>query len=204
MVFRKGGKIAEYDRITYKGEELKHVNAFRYLGITLQPTIKSFKRHIRERTLAAIRSIYDIEDPTRLSLSSAMTLFNAKTLPAITYGTELIWTKLILSNLKNTESVKARYLKRVLGISKLSKYRLTYELAQETFLIEDLRIRLQLPSTRKKVEFLQSRRRKRAEISLEFYATDAMLDRRWLEPNNCVRSAMTRLAVHGFHLKLCT
>ncbi|KAJ4430495.1 hypothetical protein ANN_22711 [Periplaneta americana] len=84
MVFRKGGKVAEYDKITYKGEELNNVNTFRYLGITFQPTIKSFRGHIRERTLAAIRSIYDIEDPTRLSLSSTMTLFNAKTLPVIT------------------------------------------------------------------------------------------------------------------------
>ena len=86
MVFRKGGRIAAVDKITYKGEELKVVNSFKYLGITLQPTITSFRSHIRERCFAAIRSIYDIENPTRLSLTTAMYLFSNKGLPVLTYG----------------------------------------------------------------------------------------------------------------------
>ena len=80
MIFRKGGRIAAADKITYKGEELKVVNSFKYLGVTLQPTITSFRSHIRERCFAAIRSIYDIENPTRLSLTTAMYLFYNKVL----------------------------------------------------------------------------------------------------------------------------
>ncbi|KAJ4440452.1 hypothetical protein ANN_08593 [Periplaneta americana] len=46
IVFRRGGKIAAGDKIIYKGEELKVVNSFNYLGITLQTTVTSFRNHI--------------------------------------------------------------------------------------------------------------------------------------------------------------
>ena len=203
MVFRKGGKVAENDKIKYNEEELNIVNSFRYLGVTLQPTMTSFRGHTRERALAAIRGMYDIENPTTLSISTAMNLFYAKIFPVITYGLELTWMKLKVADLKIIESVKSRFLKRVLGVSKLTPSRLTYELAQEPFFIEELRWRLQLPSTKAEAEFIRSRWKKRDEITQEFYATDAMLDRSWMQPNSNMRSALTRLAVHGFHHKLC-
>ncbi|KAJ4427754.1 hypothetical protein ANN_25407 [Periplaneta americana] len=37
---------------------------------------------------------------------------------------------------------------------------------------------------------------KKAEIESEFYGTDAMINRNWTGPNNKLRSAITRLAVH--------
>ena len=47
-----------------------------------------------------------------------------------------------------------------LGISKMAPSRLAYELAKEPFLIQDLRFRLQLPSTKQAEETLLIRQRK--------------------------------------------
>lgn len=84
MIFRKGGKIAAQDKIVYAGENLKTVGSFRYLGITLQSSGSSFRAHIRERTAAAIRGMYEISNPTTISLETAMKLFQAKITPIIT------------------------------------------------------------------------------------------------------------------------
>ena len=45
------------------------------------------------------------------------------------------------------EKMKARYLKRVLGVSQPTRSRLVYELAKETFFVEDLKTSLMLPTT---------------------------------------------------------
>ena len=98
-----------------------------------------------------------------------MTLFQAKVLPTLTYGLDIIWDNLTVSDLNIIESLKARYLKRILGISKTAPSRLAYELAREPFLIEKLRLQMQLPSTYSETQVLQSRLEKREMIELEFY-----------------------------------
>ncbi|KAJ4438600.1 hypothetical protein ANN_14547 [Periplaneta americana] len=45
------------------------------------------------------------------------------------------------------------------------------------------------------------RQEKRNAILPDFYATDAMMDRSRISPNNNMRSSVTRLASQGFHLK---
>jgi hypothetical protein len=59
MTFRKGGRRAE-DTITLRNKPLQFVNDFKYLGMTLQTTITSFRLHIKERAIAATKAIYDI------------------------------------------------------------------------------------------------------------------------------------------------
>ena len=103
----------------------------------------------------------------------------------------------------NIEGVKAKFLKTIMGISKHTRSRLTYELTQEPFLIEELRIKLQLPSTKNVEAHLVERRRKREEIPLDFYSTDAMLNRNGTNANQRLRHVVIKLAVHGFHHKIC-
>ncbi|KAJ4435118.1 hypothetical protein ANN_23693 [Periplaneta americana] len=67
--------------------------------------------------------------------------------PIASYGIELIWEKLTNNDLAKLENVKARFLKRVLGVEKQSPTRIVYVLAKEIFFIEDLRLELMLPST---------------------------------------------------------
>jgi hypothetical protein len=76
-------------------------------------------------------------------------------------------------------AVKAKFLKTIMGISKRARSRLIYELTREPFLIEELRTKLQLPSTKNAEAHLAERRKRREEIPLDFYSTDAMLNRTW-------------------------
>lgn len=203
MVFRKGGRLTEGDHIQLQNKSLQITNAFKYLGVTLQTTARSFRIHTKERAAAAIIAIHDIQNISQLSLETAMKLFEAKVLPILTYGIETTWTDLSLGDLNTMEKVKARFLKAALGISKFAPSRLAYELTRETFLVEDLRTKFLLPANKHAAALKGARQQKRNEIPEDFYATDAMTDRSWTGPNNKIRSALTRLAVHGYHHKLC-
>lgn len=203
MVFRKGGRLSPLDTLSYKGEQIQIVNEFKYLGVTLQTSTTSYRCHIKERSTAAIRAIYDIKEITRLSLNTAMMLFKAKIVPIATYGLEIIWEHLSKRDLIALEKVKSRFLKAALGVSKFTKSRIIYELARETFLLEDIRLELQLPHTHQYDQALTEMKERKNDIWEEFYSTDAMIFRQWTGANKEYRSAVTRLAVHGYHHLLC-
>ncbi|PSN37056.1 hypothetical protein C0J52_20892, partial [Blattella germanica] len=69
--------------------------------------------------------------------------------------------------------------------------------------IEELRLKLLLPATEAYKDLLQELHKKKGEIWEKFYVTDAMTSREWTEGGYELRHTVTRLAVHGFHLKLC-
>jgi hypothetical protein len=91
MVFRKGGKVRREDKIAYDRDYLKVVNSYKYLGITLLPSGTAFTMHIKEKTLLAIRAMADIQSLSKLSLKTAMKLFDLKIVPILTYGLTTIW-----------------------------------------------------------------------------------------------------------------
>lgn len=105
--------------------------------------------------------------------------------------------------LQELESLKARFLKRALCVSKYTPSRLVHVLTRETFLVEDLRLQHMLPATEVYIELLQELQAKRTEIWEEFYTTDAMINREWTRGGYELRHTVTRLAVHGFHHKMC-
>lgn len=203
MVFRKGGRLSSEDKVYLKEELLQTVNSFKYLGLTLQSTAHSFRIHMVQRAAAATKAIYDIRMITRISLKSAMALFEMKIIPILTYGIQLTWESLSNRDLICLENVKARFLKAALGVSKYTKSRLVYELAGETFLMEDLRMKLDLPSTHGWKKLMEDRESKRKEIWAEFYTTEAMLNRSWTGTNQELRHFVTSMAIHGYHHKLC-
>lgn len=203
MVFRKGGRIKTGDCIRTEQGELEKVGHFKYLGITLQTTGTTFKIHVKERAAAALRAVNEIKSLTLLSVDTAVQLFNAKIVPIITYGIELLWEHLKISDLRIWESVKASFLKRILAVSRFTSSRLVYVLTREQFFLEELRMRYLLPSTKAYEQLLQERRQKRDAIPEEFYGTPAMIDRSWSGPNKELRHQITRYAVHGFHHKVC-
>ena len=81
MVFRKGGRLAITDPILFGKDKLKIVNHCNYLGIRLQATRTSFKMHVKEKVIAAIRAFQDIIRPELLDLQTAHLLFNSKIAP---------------------------------------------------------------------------------------------------------------------------
>jgi hypothetical protein len=83
VVFRKGGSLSA-DEIYCRGQPLRKKNMYKYLGITIQVTGKSFSVHIQEILLAAVRCINDIKNLQLLSLKTAIRVFEVKVLPTLT------------------------------------------------------------------------------------------------------------------------
>lgn len=203
MTFRKGGRASIKDSLTLNNEPLEKVNKFKYLGITLQTKATSFSYHVQERTAAAVKAIYSIKNIALLSLGTAMILFKTTISPIVTYGIEEIWEKLTISDLERMEKVKARFLKCALRVGTNTPSRLVYELARETYYIEDLRLSLLLPSTRQYIKHIEKRNVKKMDIAPEFYSVEAMIDRNWSKENQDQRHVITRYSIHGFHHKIC-
>lgn len=203
MVFRRGGRLTKEDYITCGRCTLTPKRQFTYLGITLQVTGTTFTVHIKERLAAALRGMSDVRQIQGMSLETAMKLFQAKILPSLTYGLEVIWEFLTRRQLQDLESLKPRYLKRVLGVSKYTRSRYVYVLARETFLVEDLRMQMLLPATPAYEELLRELREKRESLEESFYCTDAMVNKEWMQAEYELRHMMTRFAVHGFHHRVC-
>jgi transcriptional regulator with GAF, ATPase, and Fis domain len=53
-------------------------------------------------------------------------------------------------------------------------------------------------------EALRIRMEKQNDIWEDFYATDAMTTYSWKNSNQELRHVITRLAVHGFHSRVCS
>jgi hypothetical protein len=86
-------------------------------------------------------------------------------------------------------------------VDKTTQNRLVYELAKEPFLIEESRVEKHLPATTSYNDSLAERVRKREEIPMEFYGSEAMINRSWTNAEQRQRHVVTRYAVHGFHYK---
>ncbi|XP_068085166.1 small COPII coat GTPase SAR1A-like [Anabrus simplex] len=87
---------------------------------------------------------------------------------------------------------KARYLKKVLGLSKYVESCYTYVLVRETFLVEDLRLQFLLPATAAYTELLQELQMKRNNIDEEFSTTMTMQTKDWMEAEYELRHLMIR------------
>lgn len=138
-----------------------------------EPTLNSFNKHVQDKAAAATKAIYRISNIRRLSLATALILFNTAISPIVTYGIDLIWEKLTISDLRRIENIKALFIKTALAIRKTAPSRLAHELAKETCFIENLRIKLLLSSTAPYNKLLQERKEKRSQI-------DAKIDQKWI------------------------
>lgn len=204
MKFRRGGALSSSDRLSVDGSELEFVSCFTYLGVEFSSRGTCFGKHIAERTSKSISAMNSIPDPQKLSVSTALTLFNIKVAPVATYGITLVWGDLTTGQLEELDKIKATYLKRVLGLPRNARNRLVYPLAGTSTFIEDIVNRFQLAITPSLVSFRENFDRKMREIPREFYTTPAMTSVNWMGPlNQKLRHLMTRYAIHGFHYKLC-
>jgi len=78
-----------------------------------------------------------------------------------------------------------------------------YELAKETFFVEDLKTFLMLPTTTAYKDALRELNDKKKDI-WDFYTMEAMTNRKWTETNYQLRHVKNRIAVYGFHFKFCS
>jgi hypothetical protein len=84
MTFRKGGRPAANDIITYKNRPLITVPHFKYLGVAMQTQIIT----------AAMVTMNGIQNIRKISLRTALQLFKLKITPIITHGINIYWDHL--------------------------------------------------------------------------------------------------------------
>ncbi|KAJ4440266.1 hypothetical protein ANN_08405 [Periplaneta americana] len=174
MKFRKGGNVSRSDIFTYANEKLEIVNSYKYLGLTLQVTGKSFTKHIEERCSAAIKATYDIKKLEKLSTTTALRLFYIKIAPIVSYALKKIWVHLTSANLKKLEAVKGSYLKRALQVSRTTQTRLVYLLMDTDFFVRELMTSNGLQPTPAYEAHVRDREEKAAAVDQEFLQTPAM------------------------------
>ncbi|KAJ4450581.1 hypothetical protein ANN_02006 [Periplaneta americana] len=93
------------------------------------------------------------------------------------YGLEMIRDKFSISDMERIEKVKARFLKRALEAGKFAPNSYMYLLARETFFIEDLRMKMALPSNESYNEVIARRTTKQRGVDSNLFCTDAMIYR---------------------------
>jgi hypothetical protein len=205
MKFRKGGRLARDDVILIDGKPIEFVKSFTYLGVTIASNGKSFREHIATRVSKALTcASCDLKNPSRLSLPTALKLFDLKVAPVATYAIPVIWKYLSVSDLLSLDRVKTAYLKRVMCLARNSRNRLVYLLAGCPTIVEQVRKMYQLEETSAYVEFMEIRNAKLVEVGPEFYVTPAMLDNSWKAALFRARHVYTRYSIHGFHHRMCT
>jgi hypothetical protein len=203
MKFRKGGRLCKSDTVTCNGENLDFVSSFKYLGVIFQQSGKTFSLHIKDRAKSAIAAIYTISGLNLLSLETIIKLFHIKISPIASYGIEITWPYLKISDLQTLETIKTTYLKRALSLSKYTKNRFIYKMVNTGLFVTELKIKYNLPNTLHYDEFLIQCQTKADNIDPEFYNTPALLNPIWKKSNNKQRHLFTRFAVHGFHHTIC-
>lgn len=203
MKFRRGGRIAEGDTLRLNGHVLSYVNRFTYLGVTLTPSGKTFGVHIEQRVAKALVAATMIAQPQKLSLSTALALFNMKIAPTASYGIELLWEKLSTAHLALLDSTKPAFLKRVLGLHCSTRNRLVYLLTGTPLFVEQLKSQFKFPETPAYREFIRLYDEKMADVDPDFYNTRAMTNTEWKGVCRNTRHTVVRYAVHGFHHAIC-
>jgi hypothetical protein len=124
-----------------------------------------FRLHIDERVRKAMAAMTTIKSPQKLSLKTALALFDLKVAPTASYGLQIVWRHLRLSDIKSLERTKTTFLKRALGAHRSAKNRLVYALAACTSFVEELRLRLHLEETEAYKKFVSEREAKQRDRS---------------------------------------
>ena len=199
MKFRKGARLAKDDKFRIGQTELKFVEQFEYLGVTLSTNIRKHTRHIKRRCSKAITESYTVKNPAELSIRTALKIFHLKLRPMATYALPLIWDELSLKDLEKLGSVKAAFVTRCLGVHRTTKNRLAYQMAGESYFVEELQRSGGFSRTTAFESFMVKQEEKLAEIDPAFYDTLAMKEDSWKEAQRPNRHTVTRFAFHGFH-----
>lgn len=197
------GRLAKCDRLEINSTEIEFVTDFTYLGVTFQPSGVSFSKHVGRKTRAAQLASLRLKSLQKSSLSTALKLFDLAIAPIASYGIEAIWPFLSLNDLVKLESVKSRFLKKALCLSKYMKSRLAYKLADTEFFVSNLVQKFSLPETSSYIKFMESQSMKASNIAPEFFDTPAMTNQCWKSTFCDNRHIFTRYACHGFHYVLC-
>ena len=128
-------------------------NEVRYLGVKLW-SCGSVEGHLRDRIRGAKIYFAKLRKLQCISMQASMKLLSMCVLPVVTYGLELIWYKLSTRNLAVLETVKARFLKRCLGVAEVTRNRNVYYIVGARSIVEDVMKSLEVGGTEATEEYL--------------------------------------------------
>ena len=93
MIFRKGGRLSNKEKWTYRGEEIEVVPSFKYLGCIIG-TSGSFSEATKDKVAAARRAMFPLrclfETNKEIRPSMQVKLFDAMVAPILFFGCE-VW-----------------------------------------------------------------------------------------------------------------
>jgi hypothetical protein len=203
MRFAKGGRIGNCGSLFMAGEQIERVTSFTYLGVVVTPSLSSFDSHLRVRAAKATAASYAIAKPYNLSLKCALKLYGLKVEPILCYGAEVVWDKLTAPQLRIYDTVKANFLKRVLGLAKGTRNRLVFLMCTTTTGAESVRIRLDLPATEAFRIYQDELFGRLSGIDDAFYGDPMEWVSKHMGPLATERHVYARLAAHGYHAVIC-
>ena len=116
VVFRKRGKLRQYENWQYKGKSIEIVDEFNYLGILFRYT-GSFIKHrqfVHDKALKALNMLMYKLRQREVTPKIALQLFDAFVLPIINYGSA-IWGFGIH---REIETIHLKFCKFILGVKR--------------------------------------------------------------------------------------
>ena len=203
MKFRRAGRMSSTDELWYGEEKLEFTNSYDYLGLTLQPSL-TFTNHILHRKAKAIAAIGSLSSNLRrVSIPTAMRIFDGKIKPIATYGFDSIHSCLTLQHLKDLDKVKSAFLKATLGVHRSASSTLVHHMTGEETLCSGLR--RQIPFSESLDNSYSAFRREREDdfVRKDFLRGPAFTTDIWKKQNRRDRHVTTRTTCHGFHHKIC-
>lgn len=110
------------------------------------------------------------------------------------------------NNINKLETVKSRYFKRVLGLSKITQSRYIYELLDTDLFIDDLKNKFKLRDTNAYEKFFEAMLIKKTEVRDEFYDKLETINKKVQWAQSCFedRHVFTKFLCHGYHYIFCT
>ena len=147
LIFHKG-RLSKFDQANnyeINHQKIKLVKQFKYLGFTFTTQLK-FTEHVKNLHTKASKSmgyiLSKIKKMDKLSLQSALRLFECYVLPTVAYGIAVWYGKCSKQRMEALNTIFTRFLKRYLGIPYNCSNAITYHVTSTQPLTDQLKISL--------------------------------------------------------------
>ena len=203
MAFRKAGRAPTWHP-KFHAKKLEHVNRFRYLGVTLTPAF-SMTPHLNEIAAKCATATATLGNLKKFCIGSNIDIWRMKLRPRVTYAAGATIAKCTATNLRALDGIKARFLKKCLGVAMSTSNTLAFHICEEPTLVDELCAR-GLPVDRDALaSYNESREEKERTFRNKGYEYGpAFQMREWRSSlQEPLRTAVCRTTAHGFHHLLC-
>lgn len=126
-----------------------------------------------------------------------------KVAPVASYGIQLFWQELNITQMRKLERVKTHYLKITLGASKYSKNRFIYLLTGEKPFIMDVQERHHLEETESYKRFKMEHEAMIQSLPTNFYSSPGMKSNSWKQILAQNRRKVVNFSINGYHHIIC-